>query len=109
VDPHHFDADLDSTDHTDADPDFDFYLMWIRIPVPSFRIKAQTLDKSAQTGPFSLHFCLQTDADLVPIQPITLMRMWIRVQIHVTKMMRIHADPDPDADPDPQHWFGKYG
>jgi hypothetical protein len=31
----------------------------------------------------------------------------MRIQIQVTKMMKIHADPnaDPDADPDPQHCF----
>ncbi len=37
VDPHHVDADPDSTYHPDADPDAD--------PDPSFRIKAQTLEK----------------------------------------------------------------
>jgi hypothetical protein len=33
VDPHHFDADPDSTCHPDAnpDPDSDFYLMRIRM------------------------------------------------------------------------------
>ncbi len=31
VDPHHIDADPDSTYHRDADPDSDFYLMRIRI------------------------------------------------------------------------------
>jgi hypothetical protein len=62
VDPHHVDADPDSTYHPDADPDSDFYLMWIRIrllldvdpyptfhsdadPDPSFQKKAQTLEK----------------------------------------------------------------
>jgi hypothetical protein len=35
VDPHHRNADLDSTYHPDADPD----------PYPSFQIKAQTLKK----------------------------------------------------------------
>jgi hypothetical protein len=34
-DPHHFDADPDSTYHLDADPD----------PDPSFKKKAQTLEK----------------------------------------------------------------
>jgi hypothetical protein len=37
VDPHQLDADLDSIYHPDvdldADPDSDFYLMWIRIPI----------------------------------------------------------------------------
>jgi hypothetical protein len=33
VDPHHFDADQVSTDHPDADPDSDFYLMLIRIRI----------------------------------------------------------------------------
>ncbi len=31
----------------------------------------------------------------------------MRMQIQVTKMIRIHAYPDPDADPDLQHWFRK--
>jgi hypothetical protein len=35
VEPHHFDADPDSTYHPDADPN----------PDPSFQIKAQTLEK----------------------------------------------------------------
>ncbi len=33
VDPHHVDADPDSTYHTDADPDSDFYLMRIQIRI----------------------------------------------------------------------------
>ncbi len=33
VDPHHLDADPDSTYHPDADPDYDFYLMRIRIRI----------------------------------------------------------------------------
>jgi hypothetical protein len=60
VDPHHVDADPDSTYHPDADPYYDFYLIRIRIqvlfvadfypdadpyPDPSFKIKAQTLEK----------------------------------------------------------------
>jgi hypothetical protein len=57
VDPHHPDADPDSADHSDADPDSDFYLTWIRMRirllhpdadpdlVPSYQIKAQTLEK----------------------------------------------------------------
>jgi hypothetical protein len=41
VDPHQFDTDPDSTDHPDADPDSDFYLMRIRFrlgsdPVPAY-------------------------------------------------------------------------
>ncbi len=33
MDPHHLDADLDTTCHPDKDPDSDFYFMriWIRI------------------------------------------------------------------------------
>ncbi len=31
MDPHHVDADTDSTYHPDADPDFDVHLMRIRI------------------------------------------------------------------------------
>jgi hypothetical protein len=33
VDPHHFDADPDSTYDPDADPNSDFYLMWIRMRI----------------------------------------------------------------------------
>jgi hypothetical protein len=33
VDPHHVDADPDSTYHPDADPDSDFYFMLIRIRI----------------------------------------------------------------------------
>ncbi len=73
VDPHHADADsvADSTDHSDADPDSYFQLMWIRMrirlfnpdadpdPDPSYQIKDQTL-KSAHIGPYSLHFGLSS-------------------------------------------------
>ncbi len=59
VDPHHVDADPDSTYHPDADPHSDFYLMRMRIqdpdptfqpdadpdPDPSFHLKAKTLEK----------------------------------------------------------------
>ncbi len=62
ADPHQGDADSDPVYHFDADPDPDFYLMRIRTlfylmrihpaadPNPSFQIKAQTLEKSAQIG-----------------------------------------------------------
>ncbi len=33
VDPHHIDADPDSTYHHDADPNSDFNLMWIRMRI----------------------------------------------------------------------------
>jgi hypothetical protein len=65
ADPHHVDADPDSTYHSNADPDYDFYLMRIRIriyptfhpdadpdPDPNFQIKAQTLSNGAQIGSY---------------------------------------------------------
>jgi hypothetical protein len=102
VDPHHIDADPDSTYYPDADPDSDFYLMRIRIriqlfypdadpvpdPDPSFQIKVQTLT-------YILACHLQTNAGPNPLPD----------QAHhvdadpVTKLKGIHADPDP------QHWY----
>jgi hypothetical protein len=38
VDPHHLDADPDSTYHPDADLDSYFYLIQIRIPVRLFTL-----------------------------------------------------------------------
>ncbi len=79
MDPHHPGAD------PDADPNSDFYLMQIRIlilfdadaepdptfhpnahqdTVPSFKIKAQTLEKvakSAQIGSYFIHFSLLSE------------------------------------------------
>jgi hypothetical protein len=54
VDPHHFNADPDSTYHPVADPDPDFYLIRIRIRLftliqidldPSCQINAQSFEK----------------------------------------------------------------
>jgi hypothetical protein len=82
VDPHHVDADPDSTYHPDADPDSDFYLMRIRRqigflfdadpdpafhpsadpypdPDPSFQLKVQTLEKMLKQA-HSIHFGLSS-------------------------------------------------
>jgi hypothetical protein len=81
----------------DLDPD----------PDPSFQIKARTLEKLLKLAhiPYILACHLQIDADPVPdpayhfyADPnpdFYLMRMWIRMRIQVTKMMRINVDPDP--------------
>jgi hypothetical protein len=50
-DPHHFDADPDSTDHPDADPDSNF--LFDADPDPTFHP-----DQSAQIGSYSIHFGL---------------------------------------------------
>jgi len=39
------------------------------------------------------------------IRLFAMMRMRRRIQIMVSKMMRIHAYPDLDVDHDPQHWL----
>jgi hypothetical protein len=68
VDPHHVDADPDSTFHPDGDPDPD--------PDPSFQIKAQTIEKAHI--PYILACHLQIDADPVPDPAYHfLMRIWI--------------------------------
>ncbi len=85
MDPHHFDADPDadpeSTYHPDADTD------------PRFQIKAQTNEKVLKHAniPYILSCHLQIDADPDPDQLITSMRIriFIRMRIQVTKMMRI--------------------
>jgi hypothetical protein len=45
-----FDSDPDPDFHPDADPD----------PDPGFQIKAQTLEKSAPLGSYSIHFGLSS-------------------------------------------------
>ncbi len=47
MDPHHVDADPDSTYHPDADPDLTFHpdADPDPNPDPSFQIKAQTIEK----------------------------------------------------------------
>jgi hypothetical protein len=91
VDPHHVDADpdstyhpvadLDSTFHPDADPDLD----------PSFQIKAQSIEKVLKYShiPYILACPLQIDADPVldpayhfdadPDSDFYLMRIWVTV------------------------------
>ncbi len=109
MDPHHFDADPDSTYHPDADPDADLY------PFNLMRIRIQILaSKSAKIGSFHtfwLVICklmlirtryriqLITDAD--PDSDFYVMRMRIRMRIQVTKMMRILADLNVDPVPQP--------
>jgi hypothetical protein len=72
VDPHHFDADPDSTYHPDADPYCDFYLMRIRIRLFTLkwiRIRIQIVAskkgsnprKRAQIGSYSIHFGLSVN------------------------------------------------
>jgi hypothetical protein len=78
VDPQHIDADPDSTYHPDADPNSAFYLR--------IRIRIQIL-----ASKYRNHF----DAD--PYSDFNLMWMRTRMQIQVTKMMRIPADPDPQS------------
>jgi hypothetical protein len=99
VDPHHVDADPDSTYHLDADPDSDFYLMrfqsrlfspWCGCgPDPK---KGSNPWKCAKIGSYSIHDAYPDpvpnpadyfDADADP--DFYLMRM----RIQVTKMMRI--------------------
>ncbi len=73
------------------------------------RIRIQILSsnpwKSAQIGSYSKHFgspsanwCLSGCGSVFQF---SLMRMWVRMRIQATKMMKIHADPDPD----PQYWL----
>ncbi len=50
VDPHHLDADPDSTFHPDADQDTD--------PDPSSTKRLKPLKKSAKIGSYSTHFGL---------------------------------------------------
>jgi hypothetical protein len=45
MDPHHVDADPDSTYHRDADPDSTYYPDAHPDPDPSFQIKAQPVEK----------------------------------------------------------------
>ncbi len=79
MDPHHGDADLDSTYHPDADPDSDFLVD--ADPDPTFHPdadpdqvlvskKAQTLEKVLKLAhiPYILPCHLQIDADLVPVR-----------------------------------------
>jgi hypothetical protein len=99
VDPHHLDADRDSTYHTDADPDSDFYLM-----LPN---EDPNPWKSSKIGSYSTfwhgHLLSDADADADP-DPVPdpayhfdtdpdpnfyLIRMWIPMRIQVTKMMPI--------------------
>jgi hypothetical protein len=66
VDPHHFDADPDSTYHPDADPDADSDFFRIRLStVMRMRIRIQILAskrlksfKSAKIGSYAVHFGL---------------------------------------------------
>jgi hypothetical protein len=65
VDPHRVDANPDSTYHSDADPDSHFLLnadpdLTVHTdadpdPDPSFKKKAQTLEK-CKIGSYSIHF-----------------------------------------------------
>jgi hypothetical protein len=82
VDPHHLDADPDSTDHPVADPDsnFIFYVDPDADPDPtfhpdadpdpdhSFQIRAQTLEKVLKC-PYGIPYilaCHNADPDTVP-------------------------------------------
>jgi hypothetical protein len=81
VDPHHVkadpDANLDPTFHPDADPDPDL----------SFQIKAQTLEKSAKIGSYSIHF-VSSSANWCGL-----------VWCESGSEFLFDADADPDADP----------
>jgi hypothetical protein len=94
VDPHHFDADPDSTCHPDTDQDLIFYLMRIRIPLFTLmRIRILTSKKgsnpckSAKIGSYSIHW----------LDICKLMRIQIRFRIQLINFV---ADPDADLDPD---------
>jgi len=72
TDPHHFDADLYPTFHSDTDPAPD--------PDPNFQMKAQTL-KSAQKGSSAIRFGLSSAnwvlADLSQSDPLTVRWQWV--------------------------------
>jgi hypothetical protein len=57
VDPHHFDADPESTFHPDADPDPTFHPDADPAPDPSILIMNL---KSAKVGSYSIHFGLSS-------------------------------------------------
>ncbi len=88
VDPHHFDADPDSTYYPDADPD----------PDPSLQVKTQTLEKVLTQAhiPYILACNQQIDEDPDPVPDTA---------YHFDA--DLDADPgyqnDRDADPDTQH------
>ncbi len=71
ADRHHFDADPDTACHFDAAPDPTFHFDADPDTDPSFRMKAQTLKKSAQIGSYSIILAchLQIDADPDPLAP----------------------------------------
>jgi hypothetical protein len=84
------DADLDPTFHPDADPD----------PDPSFKKKAQTLEKICKVMLIRIRFRIQLiNFDAYPDSDIYLMRKRIQMLIQDTKMIRILEDLDP------QHCF----
>jgi hypothetical protein len=68
VDPHHVDADPESTYHPDAYPDSDFLFDPHPDPDPSFKKKAQTLLKVLKSAhiPDIFAWHLQIVADPVP-------------------------------------------
>ncbi len=84
------DADLDPTFHPDADPD----------PDPSFKKKAQTLEKICKVILIRIRFQIQLrNFDAYPDSDFYLMRKRIQMLIQDTKMIRNLADPNP------QHCF----
>ncbi len=107
VDPHHIDADPDSTYHLDADTDSDFFYA---DPDPTFNLdldpgtgsrswllnKGSNPWKSAKIGSYSIHFVLSSanwcgSGSGLRIQVITL--MWIRIRIFIwcgSMQIRIH-------------------
>jgi hypothetical protein len=98
VDPHHIDADQDSTYAPNADPDSDFYIIRIRLyadvepdPDPSFLIKAQTLEKVLKLAhiTYILGSHLQTDSDPDPDYHFDEDADFYLMRILITKMMRI--------------------
>ncbi len=115
VDPHHANADPDSTYNIDAEPYSDFYLMRIRIRLSTLmRIRIQILASNMETQtlgkvlkyahiPYIMACHLKIDADPDPAYHFDADPdadpdpdfYLMRIRIQVTKMMRIHADPDP--------------
>jgi hypothetical protein len=93
VDPHHLDADPYSTYHPDADSDSNFLTNADPDPDPIFKKKAQTLEKSATIGSYSIHFGFFV---------CKLMRIRIRFWTQLINLMRsgflFDGDADPDAD-----------
>jgi hypothetical protein len=108
MDPHQLDADPDWTYHPNADPDPTFHpdADPYPYPDPSFKIKAQTLEKVLKYAHIphilACHLQIDTNPDSVPDpayhyyadpdSDFYLMRIR-RMRIQDTKMIRIHADP----------------